>query len=328
MARKSFFYLWSVLGVCCLCGCSDKSQTADEVTVVVAGDLHFDLPPETDQYYHVRAINIIEGKFCFPQDAPQGIAGTTVGKLDGVIVAGDMFDKPHPDILDLYRQRYERKEGDKSVNYPVYPGFGNHDIDPISGDSMANLTGRAFNLYYLDSLLLEKLQHKEILNVHPSSRSYSWNIGHVHFVQAQRFSGDTVLGEANWKWLEDDLEKYASKGNPVVYIQHYGVDDWAIKWWPKSARERLFDILDRYNVAAFLVGHTHEPSVQHYRGYPIYQVNNAWPDEDGNGSFAVLKIKGNKVGIAHCRWTDDKGNYEVAPPFQYETLPRKIDKTK
>lgn len=328
MVKNRFIYLCVVMGLCGLSACSGQLQHTDEVTVVVAGDLHFDMPPETDQYYHVRAMNNLEGKFTFPEDAPEGIAGTKVNKLDGVIIAGDMFDKPHPDILEMYRRRYESGEGDKSLHYPVYPGFGNHDIDPISQDSIANLAGRTFNLHYLDSVLQTKLQKGEIAGLHAPSRSYSWNVGKVHFVQAQRFSGDTVLGEPNWKWLKEDLKQYASEGNPVVYIQHYGVDDWAIKWWPQAARDTLFDILDQYNVAAFLVGHTHEPSVQHYRGYPIYQVNNAWPDEDGNGSFAVLKIKGNAVAIAHCRWTDDKGNYEVVPPFQYETLPRKIEYTK
>ena len=291
-------------------GCtSPKENDTRDVTVVVAGDLHFDLPPETDQYYHVVTMNRLEGNFTFPTDsAAPGIAGETVRKLDGVILAGDMFDKARPEILTHYRSRYEMGPGEKTIHYPVYPGFGNHDIDPAVSDKGAdNLLGRAFSLHYLDSILNDKLAKGEILNLHPSSRSYSWNIQDVHFVQAQRFSGDTAYCESNLDWLADDLKRYASEGNPVVYIQHYGVDPWAIKWWPQDARNRLFDILDNYNVAAFLVGHTHEPSLRRYRGYPIYQVNNAWPDEDGNGSFAVVRLKGDAVSVASCRWTDDKG---------------------
>lgn len=316
-----------------IAGCSSpkEKETATggrDVTVVVAADLHFDLPPETDQYYHVVTMNRLPGHFAFPSATTDGSASAAapIEKIDGVIIAGDMFDKARPEILSLYRQRYEPGEGERRIHYPVYPGFGNHDIDPSVSDKGAdNLKGRSFSLHYLDSILVDKLEKKEILNFHPGSRSYSWNIEDVHFIQAQRFSGDTAYSESNFDWLADDLRKYASEGNPVVYIQHYGVDPWALKWWPQEARNRLFDLLDEYNVAAFLVGHTHTPSLQYYRGYPIYQVNNAWPDEDGNGAFAVVRIRDKKVEIASCRWTDDKGNFEVVGPFMNDTLPRTVD---
>ena len=63
----------------------------------------------------------------------------------------------------------------------------------------------------MDSVLSVKLARKEILNLHPSSRSYSWNIGDVHFVHGQRYAGDTSYCESNLEWLKADLEKYASK---------------------------------------------------------------------------------------------------------------------
>lgn len=328
-----------ILGLACVAAtlaasCSSPKDSTPaagrDVAVVVAADLHFDLPPETDQYYHVVTINRLPGQFVFPSDTAAGknTSAAPVGHIDGVIVAGDMFDKARPEILSLYRERYEPGEGDRRIHYPVYPGFGNHDIDPSVSDKGAdNLKGRAFSLHYLDSILQEKLAKKEILNLHPGSRSYSWNIGDVHFIQAQRFSGDTAYSESNFDWLADDLRTHAAKGNPVVYIQHYGVDPWALKWWPQEARNRLFDLLDQYNVAAFLVGHTHTPSLQYYRGYPIYQVNNAWPDEDGNGSFAVVRIRDHTVDIASCRWTDSEGNFETVGPFLHDTLPRKIDRS-
>lgn len=325
MIKKLLSLLSLVACLLLMSACAPKEQERD-VTFVIAADLHFDLPPETDQFYHVVTMNRLPGNFTFPADAAPGIAGETVKKIDGVAIAGDMFDKARPEILSLYRQRYETGKGEKTIHYPVYPGFGNHDIDPATSDGeVENLTGRAFSLHYLDSILQDKLAKKEILNLHPSSRSYSWNVQDVHFIQAQRFAGDTAYCESNLDWLENDLVQYASAGNPVVYIQHYGVDEWALKWWPQSARNRLFDLLDQYNVAAFLVGHTHIPSLEHYRGYPIYQVNNAWPDEDGKGSFAVLRIKGNACSVASCRWTDDKGNFEVIGPYQNEQLPRQAD---
>lgn len=322
--RQLFGYIFLATSVACS-ALKEKPMERD-VTFIIAGDLHFDLLPETDQYYHVLAMNKLPGKFTFPQEAAFGIADEKVMKVDGVAIAGDIFDKAIPEAHALYYERYEKGEGEKSLHYPVYPGFGNHDMDPTSSDSLKNLADRSFNLHYLDSALQAKLKKKEILNLHPSSRSYSWNVEDVHFVQAQRFSGDTAYGESNFDWLADDLKLYASAGNPVVYIQHYGVDEWAIKWWPQAARNRLFDLLDSYNIAAFFVGHTHSSTLQHYRGYPIYQVNNAWPDEDGNGSFAILRLKGETVSVTSCRWTDGEGNVEGVGPYIHDTLPRRIHK--
>ena len=205
---------------------------------------------------------------------------------------------------------------DKKIKYPVFPGFGNHDIDPVSKKPADNLAGRKMNLAYMDSVLQAKLAKGEILSVDPESRAYSWNIEDVHFVQMHTYAGDDHYCKGNsLEWLENDLRLYAAGGTPVVYIQHYGFDKWAIKWWPKDKREALFDLLDQYNVVGFFVGHTHVPSIESYRGYTIFQVNNAWPDEDGNGSFAVARLKGNTFAVATCRWTDGEGNFEVIAPY-------------
>lgn len=295
------------------------SQQRD-ITLIMASDLHFDSAPETDQFYHILTMNKLPHTYVWAKDAPKSFVGETLTKVDGVVISGDTFDNPCPESIKAYKRRYEIGTGEKQIHYNVYPGFGNHDVHPGQKGDVDNLSGRAYSLKFLDSTLQAKLSKKEILNIHPSSRAYSWNIGDVHFVQMHTYAGDTTYCESNMKWLKEDLKKYASKGNPVVVVQHYGFDDWAAKWWPEKVRSQLFDLLDQYNLAGFFVGHTHEASVQTYKGHNIYQINNAWPDEDGNGSFAVLKIKGNDVGIATCRWIDDKGNYEIIAPKLNSTL--------
>lgn len=84
-----------------------------DVTCIIAADLHFDFLPETDQYYHVVAMNRVPGHFVMPD-------GEVVKKVDGVVIAGDIFDRARPEIIDLYRQRYERGEGEKRIHFPVY----------------------------------------------------------------------------------------------------------------------------------------------------------------------------------------------------------------
>ena len=58
------------------------------------------------------------------------------------------------------------------------------------------------------------------------------------------------------------------------------------------------------------MGHTHEASIQHYRGHEIHQVNNAWRDSDGNASFDVLTIKGKKVSVDTYEVIDGNGNFQ------------------
>lgn len=285
-----------------------------DVAFAVVADLHFDELPETDQYYHVHTLNKLAKKNIWGSNT-EYFSEDTSKCLDCVIVAGDIFDKALPETHWLYKERYHKKEDSKSLQFTVYPGFGNHDINPESSDSIENLRGRAMNLHYMDSLLLSKLDKGEILNYDSDSRSYSWNIQDVHFVNMHTYAGDMSYCNTNsLDWLEYDLSRFAFGGNPVVYIQHYGFDDWAMKWWNEDSRTRLFDILDQYNVVGFFVGHTHESSIQYYRGYPIYQVNNAWPDEDGNGSFAIARIQGDKYTVHTCRWLDGEGNYEIVRP--------------
>jgi len=143
-----------------------------DITVVIAADTHFDLLPETDQFYHVRTINRLPGTFVWPEGSPLSFVGDTLRQLDGVLIAGDIFDKARPEIRSLYKERYEQGVGDKRIHFPVYPGFGNHDINPVSGDSLQNEAGRLFNLQFMDSVLQAKLAAGEILNLHASSRAY------------------------------------------------------------------------------------------------------------------------------------------------------------
>lgn len=309
-------YIASFFILVVLAGAGKVARGQRDVTFIIAADLHFDFLPETDQYYHVVAMNRVPGHFVMPD-------GEVISRVDGVVIAGDIFDRSRPEIIDLYRQRYERGEGERRIHFPVYPGLGNHDLDVARDGAPNNEEHLQLIKNYLDSLLAVRLRNGEILNWHPSSRSYSWNAGDVHFVHAQRYAGDTSYCESNLEWLKADLQTYASNGEPVVYIQHYGTDPWVIEWWPREAREELFDVLDKYNVAAFFAGHTHTAMMPEYRGYPIYEVNNAWKDEDGNGSFAVLRIKDDRVTVASCRWKNGEGELETVEPVLNRTLPAK-----
>ena len=60
-----------------------RAQVRD-VSVVIAADTHFDMPPESDQFYHVKAMNRLPGTFVWPAGGPQAFAGDTLKQLNGV----------------------------------------------------------------------------------------------------------------------------------------------------------------------------------------------------------------------------------------------------
>lgn len=65
-------------------------------------------------------------------------SGEIIRKIDAVILAGDLFDRARPEIIDLYCQRYECGKGEKRIHFPVYPGFGNHDLDTVTEGKTPN----------------------------------------------------------------------------------------------------------------------------------------------------------------------------------------------
>ena len=173
MLTKMIFATLLLFALSALNGYASEKKREANCTVVIAADLHFDMPPETDQFHHVLAINALGDH----------------RRIDGVILAGDLFDKSAPKILAPPRQRWERGPGYRQIHYDTYPTFGNHDISPETGRPEQNRIGMELNLHYLDSTLLDMKQAGRILNIHRSSRSYSIDIGGVNFARGPPAAG-------------------------------------------------------------------------------------------------------------------------------------------
>ena len=296
-----------------------------DVTFFVGADTHFDPPPDSDTYFHIRAMNRIPGKEIWPEKIegkPSGFVGTgsKISSPKGVILAGDLLDKADPLALGLFRQRYEIGEGDKQINYPVYLGYGNHDLNPhVEEDE--KVKRRQMMWDYLEERHRGKGAPVPVSNFDTPSKNYSWDWGKVHLVQTHLFAGATSENQvSSLSWLENDLKKHASDGRPVIVIQHYGFDKWALKWWTEKERTDLFAILKKYNVVAIFAGHNHIAENLQWEGIPVFQVNNAWPEigkgnKDGNGSFAMMRVTDHFIDMCTCRWKNDEGEVELVAPF-------------
>ncbi|MCY1722650.1 metallophosphoesterase [Prolixibacteraceae bacterium Z1-6] len=306
-------------------GCAYDPSRVLDVTFFVAADTHFDPPPDSDTYYHIRAMNRIPNEVIWPQNIDGkltefGSVGKKVDTPKGIVLAGDILDKADAGALELFRQRYEQGPGDKQINYPVYIGLGNHDINPVIDESEKQ-KGRRRMWNYLEERHNGESAPVPVTNFDAASRNYSWDWDGLHLVQTHLFAGATSEDQPNsLKWLKDDLTNYASDGSPVVIIQHYGFDSWALNWWTAKERSELFAILKKYNVVAVIAGHSHYADNLEWEGIPVFQVNNAWPEigngnNDGNGSFAMFRITNDFIDMATCRWKNGNGEVDIVEPF-------------
>ena len=272
---------------------SEKKREAN-CTLIVAADLHRAAQLNFDAYHHVLAVNAL-GEH---------------RRIDGVMLATDLFDSAPPKLLDVYRQRWERGADYRQTHYDTFPMFATLDAMAAAERQAEMRIGMEFNLHYLDSTLLDLKNAGRILAIHRSSRSYSFDLGGVHFVCGQLAAGDTTYGESNMAWIAADLRRYALDGRPVVYVQYYGFDAQSCERWSEAQRAELFDILEQYNLAAFFVGYTPDATVQRYRDVAIHQMPNMGCEVADRPLFDVLQIKGRRVTVERFAIVDSEGRTE------------------
>jgi cytolysin (calcineurin-like family phosphatase) len=92
------------------------------------------------------------------------------------------------------------------------------------------------------------------------------------------------------------------------------------QWWTPDDRTAYRALLTGYDITAIFTGHTHAAFQYTWEGLRVFQVNNAKAEintgnNDGNGSFAVVRITDQQLDVVTCRWTDDQGGYELIGPY-------------
>ncbi|MBL8582395.1 MAG: metallophosphoesterase, partial [Rhizobiaceae bacterium] len=275
---------------------------------------------------HVHALNLLPERH-WPKSvggSASGLpsAGARIGPLRGIVVGGDMTDdgggqtaepEEGPQIRQFSR-RYRQGEGPVSVHFPVYAGLGNHDLDqdgrPPDVDWYRNELRDYVRLNHDPSAFFKA--SVPATNFDSLSDCYSWDWGAVHFVQLNRFGGDTRKGAADsLPWLVSDLAASAQGGRPVVLFQHYGWDPFSEErwdpsrttfddegggdphWWSDAERRALVDAVSGYNVVALFHGHEHEtPMIYRRDGLDVVKPKAAF-----RGGFALARIDANAFEV-------------------------------
>jgi cytolysin (calcineurin-like family phosphatase) len=290
-------------------------------------DSHADPVPEDDLLSQVHAINAVAKTGVWPASiggTATHFLGGPIGPPLGVVICGDLTGwGTAPTEIPMFRSYFEKGNSADSIDYPAYVGVGNHDIDTADRDNATATAFRATYWNYIDSRYKGPHAPVPVTNFDPASHNYSWDWGGVHLIMTHRFAGDTEYGLASsLGWLADDLKTHAGDGRPVFEFHHYGMDAFGTngQWWTADDRLKYRTLLTGYHVTAVMTGHTHYAFDYMWDGLNVLQVNNAKAEieagnNDGNGSFAIVRVTEKQFDVVTCRWTDDHGGYELIDPF-------------
>ncbi|NNU28652.1 metallophosphoesterase [Isoptericola sediminis] len=135
------------------------------------------------------------------------------------------------------------------------------------------------------------------------SLNYVVDLGPVDVYQLHRFGGDAEYGHApGTTWLTDQLKKRGAT-RPVIVVQHYDFSTFSIPaWWTDKQCDDLLELLEPYNVVAFLMGHHHSAlsTIPLQRAYPSSTkvADEFRPGSAGvHGNFALVRVSPSSLDV-------------------------------
>lgn len=300
--------LLSVLGTAGACGPGgpDSPPGGQEgvFTFFVIGDPQINIPRwgTAGTEATIETMNELPGK-PFP-------LGGNVPEPVGVLVAGDLVDDVgNPANWERYKEFFDPR-GEALLRFPVYAAAGNHDLDPVEAEGGWT--------YVQEELIRRNRERPGALSFGPHGYHYSWDWGHVHFVNLNVFPGTVarpVYGNPSpWNdpkgsldFLRENLEQdVGASGRPVILLWHYGLRGWGLDmWWTPEDLDALKTVLAPYNVALILHGHEHRYERYTWEGYdlimaPAPQIDRQEDQAESRPKgFLVVRVSGSRVETAH-----------------------------
>jgi cytolysin (calcineurin-like family phosphatase) len=331
--------LWLTAFFLISAGISLTGRTAEDAkipvaTLCLAADTHFHCANERTpaNAWMVGALNRT-ATLAWPAEIdgkPSGLpfSGTTVAPPAGVVLLGDLTDNGKKAELDGYpwlygfRHSYEANPKQKdALTLPVWIGLGNHDFG--NGD------GRLMRVYVAQRHAGPKAPVPvDEFDATTGCYAFAWNGALV--IQLHRFAGDTAGGTrpSAIPWLKKTLTDRAGDGRPVLICQHYGFDPFGLeeRWWTEKDRREFLDTLRGFNIIGIFHGHSHAAAHYQIEGIDVYRVNNVAPEigignNDGPGSFTLLRLDGGMLTVLPCQVTDARGTIRFAKDgFHHKTI--------
>ncbi|MCG3181232.1 MAG: 3',5'-cyclic adenosine monophosphate phosphodiesterase CpdA [Phycisphaerae bacterium] len=225
-----------------------------DVTFLVTADLHFGSEEVSDAMRKAmaEAINGLPGR-----DYPAAIGGKVAAPM-GILAAGDLTERGDPEQWDAFAQYFSLDGRRGPVGLPMYESVGNHDT---------------YRLSHVAAHV--KRRHGDVC--------YSWDWGDLHVV---------CLGEApderTLVWLRKDLAGNGRSRPIVLYLHYPFVGPYSDTWFTKQdGPEKLWKVIDGFNVAAIFHGHFHGSGHYLWHGIDVYNVGSI---KHGQKSFGVVRV--------------------------------------
>ena len=277
----------------------------------------------TDQQhaFHPRYMNLIGINGWKWNRSNAGFPSDWMEKPIAVVSTGDETNDGQQTSLGAFRLLYEQGRTTDSLQFPLFAGYGNHDVQQ---DCEFNNCAKRMLDYSGNSAACVPN------GPDAASKNYSWDWGKFHMIQLNNWAGDTMAGTNNspiphtvdthasgLPWLIADLANHTGGGTaPVIIFQHYGWDPLSVdpnqNWWSDANRQAFLAAIKDYNVVAMFTGHDHNLA-SYYAYYEDSHGNVKLLDDftggtggqGGHGEFFAVRLSDNFIDVMPIQWTDN-----------------------
>ncbi|CAM3682519.1 metallophosphoesterase [Xenorhabdus thuongxuanensis] len=240
------------------------------------------------------------------------------GLVDFGIINGDMTEFGRQNTRDDFYLIYNK------LLFPFYFGLGNHDYQNNVNDCTESwhfdFSKNACARWSVDNMASEindNYQNELLLNFnsdynndkHSGSLAYSWDFGNIHYVQLQNYptywvtldhyAAPTIYIKNSMAWLKTDLTKAYSRGKASILNFHDGTQNF-IQNSTDEQKKEFKNLIEKYNVMAVFIGHTHQVNESNKNGGdPIF--GNARIYNSGalfQGDFLLMNVRNKCIDVS------------------------------
>lgn len=222
----------------------------DVITFFCGSDLHYGGATATNSCADISR-KVLDNMNALPgQPWPTNAGSGVVDQPRGVLLLGDLTEGGRLSEWIAFTNNWGLL-GEQRLLFPVYEGFGNHDL----ATGLVPEAVKVRNRYRLG-----------LTSISMNGYHYSWDWDFLHLVCLNLFPGNepatnypALDPKGSLEFLVGDLARNVGQsGRPVILCHHYGLDGQSNRyWWTEEQRTKYLAAIKNYNVILILVGHTH-----------------------------------------------------------------------